>query len=419
MTTDLSKTQRNLPSPISLEAVDITAARFKANPFATFQAWRETRPVAPVKVLGQRAWMITRYDDVLAALKDERLVKDRHNAPAVGKESKKQAAVWMPGFLKPLERNMLDLDAPDHTRLKGLVHQGFTPRLIAQMQNRIHSLAHQLIDQAQAKGKMELIHDFAVQVPLTIISEMLGIPQQDRARFQRWSSVAVSMSTPLDGLLALPSLYQFVNYLRRLIQQRRLEPQDDLISALVQAKSETSSLSEDELIAMVTILLIAGHETTVNLIGTGVLTLLTHPEQLEQLRTRPELMKSAVEELTRFTAPVLLATERYARQDLEIAGTRIPQGELVFAAIGSANRDPSRFENPDVLQLERSNNKHLGFGQGIHYCVGAPLARLEASIAFGVLLERLPMLRLAVQPEALRWNTGLVTRGVKALPVLF
>jgi cytochrome P450 len=275
------------------------------------------------------------------------------------------------------------------------------------------------IDQAQAKGKLELIHDFAVQVPLTIISEMLGIPQQDRAKFQRWSSVAVSMSTPFDGLMAMPSLYQFVKYLRRLIQQRTLEPQDDLISALVQAKSETSSLSEDELIAMVTILLIAGHETTVNLIGTGVLTLLTHPEQLEQLRTRPELMKSAVEELTRFTAPVMLATERYARQDLEIAGTRIPQGELVFAAIGSANRDPSRFENPDVLQLERPNNKHLGFGQGIHYCVGAPLARLEASIAFGVLLERLPKLRLAVQPEALRWNTGLVTRGLRALPVLF
>jgi cytochrome P450 len=147
MTTDLSNTQRNRPSTVPLEAVDITTARFKANPFPTFQEWRETRPVAPVKVLGQRAWIITRYDDVLAALKDEHLVKDRHNAPAVGKEGKKQAAVWMPGFLKPLERNMLDLDAPDHTRLKGLVHQGFTPRLIAQMQNRIHSLSHQLIDQ--------------------------------------------------------------------------------------------------------------------------------------------------------------------------------------------------------------------------------------------------------------------------------
>lgn len=419
MTTDLSKTQRSRPNLISLEAVDIAAARFKANPFPIFQEWRETRPVAPVKVLGQRAWIITRYDDVLAALKDDRLVKDRHNAPAVGKGGKKRAAVWMPGFLKPLERNMLDLDAPDHTRLKGLVHQGFTPRLIGQMQGRIHSLAHELIDQAQAKGKLELIHDFAVQVPLTIICEMLGIPQQDRARFQRWSSVAVSMSTPLDGLLAMPSLYQFVKYLRCLIQQRRLEPQDDLISALVQAKSETSSLSEDELIAMVTILLIAGHETTVNLIGTGVLALLTHPEQLKLLRTQPALMKSAVEELTRFTAPALLATERYAREDLEVAGTHIPQGELVFAAIGSANRDPSRFENPNLLQLERSNNKHLGFGQGIHYCVGAPLARLEASIAFQVLLERLPNLRLAVQTEALRWNTGLVTRGVKALPVLF
>jgi cytochrome P450 PksS len=325
----------------------------------------------------------------------------------------------MPGFLKPLEQNMLDLDGTDHTRLRSLVHQAFTPRLITRMQNRIHSLAHELIDRVKARGEMDLIYDFALQVPMTIISEILGIPERDRPNFHRWSNAAVSISSPLDGLFALPALYQFVRFLGRLIREHQIEPKDDLTSALVQAEAEGSRLSEDELIAMMTILLIAGHETTINLIGNGTLALLEHPEQLQRLRTEPALMKTAVEELTRFTAPVMLATERYARENLEISGVSIPKGELVFAALGSANRDETMFEQPDKLLLDRSSNKHLGFGQGVHYCVGAPLARLEVSTAFQVLLERLPKLRLAVKPEALCWNPALVTRGLKTLPVKF
>ena len=401
---------------VALERVNITTAKFKADPFPIFKRWRDNTSVVPVtvKLLGQRAWIVTRYNDVLEALKDERLVKNKRNA-----REATQKEPWMPAFLKPLERNMLDLDAPDHTRLRSLVHQAFTPRLIGQMQDRVHGLAHELIDRVQKNGQMDLVHDFALQLPMTIISEMLGIDERDRANFHRWSSAAVSISTPLDGLLAMPSLYQFVDFLRRLIRERRLEPRDDLTSALVKAEAEGSSLSEDELIAMVTILLIAGHETTVGLIGNGALALLENPEQLERLRTEPDLMKSAVEELTRFTAPVLMATERYAREDLEIAGVEIPKGELVLAALGSANHDETQFENPESLMLDRQNNKHLGFGQGAHYCVGAPLARLEASIAFQVLLERLPNLRLAVRPETVRWNSGLATRNLKALPVKF
>ena len=401
---------------IRIELINIAAASFKADPFTTFKRWRDTSPVVPVKAFGQRAWIVTRYDDVLAALKDERLVKDKRNARDAGTQHK---VPWMPSFLKPLEQNMLDLDGTDHLRLRSLVHQGFTPRLVATMQNRIHSLAHELIDRVQKKGQMDLIHDFALQVPMTIISEILGVPECDRQNFHRWSSAAVSISTPLDGLIAMPALYQFVGFLRRLIRDHRLNPQDDLTSALVQAEAEGSRLSEDELIAMVTIILIAGHETTVNLIGNGALALLEHSDQFERLKTEPTLMKTAVEELTRFTAPVMLATERYTRENLEIAGVQIPKGELVFAALGSANHDETMFENPESLILERSNNKHLGFGQGAHYCVGAPLARLEASTAFQVLLERLPNLRLAVKPEALRWNPALVTRGLKALPVKF
>ena len=401
---------------VKLEPTNITAASFKADPFTTFKRWRDTKPVVPVKVLGQRAWIVTRYNDVQAALKDERLVKNKRNARDAGTKDK---APWMPGFLKPLEQNMLDLDGTDHTRLRSLVHQAFTPQLIGRMQHRIHSLAHELIDRAEGKGQMDLVYDFALQVPMTIISEILGIPERDRPNFHRWSSAAVSISTPLDGLFAMPALYQFVRFLRRLIREHQIEPKDDLTSALVQAEAEGSRLSEDELIAMVTILLIAGHETTVNLIGNGALALLEDPEQLERLRTEPTLMKTAVEELTRFTAPVMLATERYARENLEIAGVSIPKGELVFAALGSANRDETMFEQPDKLLLDRISNKHLGFGQGVHYCVGAPLARLEVSTAFQVLLERLPNLRLAVKPETLHWNPALVTRGLKALPVKF
>lgn len=401
---------------IALEPIDITSPSFRANPFPTFKRWRDTRPVVPVRAFGERAWIITRYDDVLAALTDERLVKDRRNAQD---SNKKQQGMWIPGFLKPLQRNMLDSDAPDHTRLRSLVHQAFMPRLISHMQARIHRLAHERIDRVQAKGEMDLVHDFALPIPLVVISEMLGVAEPDRAAFHRWSNVMVNVTKPSDGILAIPSLYQLLRFLRRLFREHRLNPQDDLTSALLQAESEGSKLSEDELIGMVALLLSAGHETTVNLIGNGVLALLAHPAELERLRTQPELMKSAVEELVRYTPPVLFATTRYAREDLVIAGTRIPKGESVLAALGSANHDESKFENPETLMLDRQNNKHVGFGSGMHYCLGAPLARLESSIAFQVLFERLPNIRLAVNPENLRWNSNLITRGAKAIPVKF
>ncbi|AFZ19572.1 cytochrome P450 family protein [Allocoleopsis franciscana] len=401
---------------ITLEHVDITSPSFRANPFPTFRRWRDTRPVVPVRAFGERAWIITRYDDVLAALTDERLVKDRRNAQD---PNKKQRGMWTPGFVKPLQRNMIDSDAPDHTRLRSLVHQAFMPRLISQMQTRIHRLAHELIDRVEAKGEMDLVDNFALPIPLVVISEMLGVAEPDRAAFHRWSNVMVNVTKPSNGILAIPSLYQFVRFLRRLFREHRLNPQDDLTSALLQAESEGSQLSEDELIGMVALLLSAGHETTVNLIGNGVLALLTHPAELDRLRTEPELMKSAVEELVRYTPPVLFATTRYAREDIVIAGTCIPKGESVLAALGSANHDESKFENPETLILDRQNNKHLGFGLGMHYCLGAPLARLESSIAFQVLFERLPNIRLAVNPENLRWNSNLITRGAKAIPVKF
>ena len=412
MVNEMTISYRTIP----LESVDITSPSFKADPFPTFKHWRETKPFVPVKTFGERAWIITRYDDVLAALTDERLVKNRQN---VLDPSKRKGAMWVPNFVKPLQNGMIDADVPDHTRLRSLVHQAFMPRLIAQMQARIYRLAHELIDRVQTKGEMDLIRDFALPIPTTVISEMLGVPESDRADFQRWSQVIVSVNKPIDGIKALPSLYRLVRFLRRLFREHILDPQDNLTSALLQAESEGSTLSEDELIGMVALLLSAGHETTVNLIGNGVLALLNNPVELNRLRNKPELMKPAVEELVRYTPPVLFATSRYAREDLAIAGTQIPQGELVLAAIGSANHDPSRFEYPETLMLDRPNNKHLGFGSGIHYCLGAPLARMESSIAFQVLFERLPNLQLAAAPEQLRWNSSLILRGLKSLPVRF
>ncbi|MBW4601921.1 MAG: cytochrome P450 [Calothrix sp. FI2-JRJ7] len=401
---------------IALEQVIVTSPSFRANPFPTFKYWRHNRPVVPVKVFGQRAWLVTRYDSVVTTLTDERFVKNRRNATD-GKKNPPQ--MWLPGFVKPLERNMLDSDDPDHARLRSLVHQAFTPRLIAQMETRIHRLAHELIDKAIAKGEMDLIRDFALPIPMVVISEMLGVAEQDRAAFHRWSNVMVSVTKPIDGIFAIPSLYQLVKFLRRLLSEHRLNPQDDLTSALLQASSEGSKLSEDEVVGMAALLLTAGHETTVNLIGNSVLALLAHPAELERLRTKPELMKSAIEELVRYTSPVLFATERYTREDITIAGTTIPACELVFAVLGSANHDESIFENPETLILDRQNNKHVGFGSGMHYCLGAPLARLESSIAFQVLFERLPNLRLAINPESLRWNSSLIMRGASSIPVKF
>jgi cytochrome P450 len=269
------------------------------------------------------------------------------------------------------------------------------------------------------EGATDLVAGYALPLPATVIAELLGVPAEDHARFHRWSNRLVSVSSGRDMLRALPAALSFVRYLRNLVERRRAGPEDDLITALIRAEEAGDKLSEDELLAMAFLLLVAGHETTVNLIASGMLALLEQPEQTARLRRDPSLVKPAVEELLRYTSPVEMATERYARQDTEIAGRRIAGGGLILAVLGSANRDDRHFEDPDVLDLARDPNRHLAFGRGgVHHCLGAPLARMEGQIALSALLRRFPGARLAMAPESLHWRRGLFLRGLEKLPLV-
>ena len=396
---------------------DLANPQFKANPYPFYARLRAEAPVWRTTLPDKRAaWLVTRYEDVGRVLKDDMFVKDKLNAMDPEQLTK---TPWVPGFLKPLERNMLDLDDPDHARLRALVSKAFTPRLIERLRGRIETLSEELLDVMERKGGAELVGDYALPIPATVIAELLGVPAEDRRKFHRWSGKLVSVSSGRDMLRALPAVLAFTRYLRKIIERRRAEPGDDLLTALVRAEEAGDKPSEDEVLAMAFLLLVAGHETTVNLIASGALALLEHPEQAEALSSDPSLTKPAVEELLRYTSPVELATERYAREDVEIAGTTIPRGELVLAVLGSANHDEWEFDGPDVLNLTRDPNRHLAFGRGgVHHCLGAPLARIEGQIAISALLRRFPDARLAVVPETLRWRRGLFLRGLHMLPLV-
>jgi cytochrome P450 len=404
-------------NPDKVVALDLASPRFKANPYPFYARLRTEAPVWRTTLPDKRAaWLVTRYEDVARVLKDDTFAKDPLNAMDPEQQAK---TPWVPGFLKPLQRNMLDLDDPDHARLRALVSKAFTPRLIERLRGRIEALVEKMLDAMERKGRVELVGDFALPLPATVIAELLGVPAEDQRKFHRWSSSLVSVSSSRDMLRALPAALAFTRYLRKLIERRRVDPRDDLLTALIEAEEAGDKLSEDELLAMAFLLLVAGHETTVNLLSSGTLALLEHPEQAEALRDDPSLAKPAVEELLRYTSPVELATERYGRQDVEIAGETIPRGELVLAVLGSANRDEQHFANPDTLDLVRDPNRHLAFGRGgVHHCLGAPLARMEGQIAIIAFLRRFPDARLTIAPETLRWRRGLFLRGLERLPLV-
>jgi cytochrome P450 PksS len=396
---------------------DIASPAHKADPYPFYARLREKSPVHRVTLAsGQPAWLVARYDDVAAVLKDGRFAKDKRKALTPTQARKEP---WIPPMFRPLERNMLDVDAPDHDRLRALVQKAFTPRLVEGLRPRVQALADGLLDGLRRWPQFDLIRDYALPIPTTVIAEMLGVPEADRHRFHRWSKAIVAADPASAGrLLVIPHVWAFLQLIRRLIRAKRAAPADDLLSALVQAEEAGDRLNEDELVAMAFLLLIAGHETTVNLVGNGVLALLQQTDQLARLRAEPALIKSAVEELLRYASPLETATERYAREDVTVAGVTIPRGEQVFAALASANRDERQFPDPDRLDLGREPNRHLAFGLGPHFCVGAPLARMEGQVAIDALLRRADGVTLGVAPAALRWRRGLVLRGLESLPVV-
>jgi cytochrome P450 len=393
---------------------NLVSRQFKADPFPFYARLRAEQPVCRVDlplIPGLReAWLVTRYDDVVSVLKDPRFAKSREHS---GKKT------WLPAFAKPLERNMLDLDEPDHGRLRTLVHKAFTPAMVDRLAARIQEIADQLLDAAETKSRMDLVRDFALPLPLTVIAELLGIPSEDRTRFHHWSKATIRPPSVFNIVRAIPSMWAFMRYFRQLFRQLRVAPREGLLTALVQVEEAGDRLSEDELLGMGVLLVIAGHETTVNLIASGSLALLEHGDQLKLLRGNPSLIGPAVEELLRFANPLEMATTRFTREDVSIGGTTIPRGALVMAILASANRDEKQFDHPDRLDLTRANNRHVAFGLGTHFCLGAPLARLEGQIAINTLLHRFPNLQLDVPVKSLRWRATPVLRGLESLPVRF
>jgi cytochrome P450 len=388
---------------------------FVADPFPFYRQLRTDGPVRHAVIAGGlEAWLVTRYEDSLAALSDPRLSSDIRDAsdprlmqrlPATERES--------------MMRNMLRSDPPDHTRLRRLVSKAFTARRVAELRPRVQAITDRLLDAIVPTGRADLVADFALPLPVTVISELLGVPLTDRHDFQRWTDdMLLQGARPPDPVKVEAAWRQMRSYVTTLLEAKRARPGDDLLSALITSRDEEHRLDEDELIAMAFLLLVAGYITTVNLIGSGIAALLAHPGQLQMLRGDPELLPGAIEEFLRYDGPVNPGIARFAREDVTIAGVTIPRGAIVLVASAIADRDPARFPDPDRLDITRQDNAHLAFGHGIHYCLGAPLARLEGQIAIATALRRLPGLTLAVPPGELRWRPGPL-RGPEHLPVTF
>lgn len=399
---------RDIKKPINL-----ASNAFHTNKYAYYTWLRENAPVYKGKISVINAYLLSRYDDCVAMLKDSRFVRNRTTLTGGSR-----LPFPVPKSVALIAQNMILEDEPAHRRLRALVHTAFTPRALARLEQRIEQLTHALLDGAQQRGTLDLIQAYALPIPVTVIREMVGVSDEDMPKFR--NSVRV-LTDGMSGWSLFRTLFwdlrQAVSFVRDLIARKRFDPQDDILTALIQAEDKGEQLTEDELVSMVFLLIFAGYETTVHLIANGVVTLLQHPEQLARLRDRPELMASAVEEIVRYNGPVQGTKPGYAAEDVTLHGVTIPKGSAVMPLLGAANHDPAAFPNPAVFDIARAPNKHLGFGQGIHYCLGAPLARMETRIALKNLLERNPSLRLAVKPEELRIQNIPLWHRYERLPV--
>jgi cytochrome P450 len=422
-----------VPIRDTLSLLNLQREDIRANPYPYYEQLRLQDPIHWDEELG--FWVITRYADIAGLYTDERFSRAQGLMRGFDRLSASEQKIAEPVY-HSFAKTVFYADPPYHTHLRGLMNHAFTPRRVERLRPRVQVIVNELLAAASSKAEPDVIRDIAYPLPVMVIAELLGLPPGDRARFKAWSddlfailgTVRAKSVTLMDR--ASQSLQEMTDYVQHLSRKRRADPQDDLLTALLSFTDETEScphpahagrndkqsawLSEDELVANINILLSTGHETTTHLIGNGLLALLQHPEQLERLQAQPALLESAIEEMLRYDSPVQI-TYRSTLEDAHVGGKMIRKGDLVNTILGSANRDPERFSHPDRFDISRNEGRHLGFGVGIHFCIGAPLVRLEAETLFLTLLQRFPQIQLAT--DTLEWQEHPIFRGLKSLPV--
>lgn len=417
--------QSNQSSP-EYGILNVLGGKNVENAFQIFKDNREIGSVVPLpfpmKNSKNQAWAVTQFDEAMKVLKnqeyfcvDPRSI-DKNNSI---KEKLTGNSDSSPSNLF-LSNSLNALDEPDHRRLRTLVTKAFTPRFMESLRPSVQKLADELLDSVEDKKEMDLVKDYANPLPINVISNMIGVPKSDHVKIHEWSEgIANGLGLGIADPKTTENLVDFGSYIKELVKHKRKYPSDDLISQLISIEAEGDRLVEEELISMVQLLIFAGHETTSTLISTGTLMLLDHPDQLEILKADLSLIPSAVEELLRFNGPSTTAGPRYALKDIELGGQKIRKGDMIFPLLKSANRDEKHFINSEELDITRKFRRHLAFGQGVHMCLGAPLARVEGDIAFTTLLKRMPNLHLSIPRENVSWNFKLAAQGLSSLPVSF
>lgn len=392
------------------------ARGFLDDPYAQYRRLQERDPVHRSRLIG--GWVLTRYADIMPVLADTSFLADDRKLPTYDRQRQQLVKAGIVEADEEETATMLRSDPPDHTRLRSLVSKAFTPRAIENLQPRIEAIVNELLDEAEGDGQMEVMRDLAYPLPVIVIAELIGVPAEDRDQLKHWSDEIVR------ALLGVPNMEDMRRsvtasnemnaYIAGIAEERRREPREDLLSALLAAEEQGDKLSMDEVLSTVLLILVAGHETTTNLIGNGLLALLRNPDQLALLRDDPALIQSTVEELLRYDSPVQ-ATARFSAEERQIDGHTAKPWEQIVLLLGAANRDPAQFTNPERLDITRDEGPPLSFSHGIHFCLGAPLARIEGQAALSALVQRYPDLRL--DSERVEWGEGIILRGLKALPV--
>jgi len=407
------------------EILGLLSGRSDENPFPLFKQLRGKSSVIPIPFpIGgpdNQAWIVTKFEDAMNVLKNHTQFSVDPNSINLSNGNNQTLSDTTDQSSSLFLSNSLNaLDEPDHRRLRMLVSKAFTPRYMEGLRPQIQKIADELLDQVQDKGEMDLVKDYAFPLPIRVISDMIGVPNSDNSKIYVWSeAIANGLGLGRHDPEVTENLQAFADYIKLLISEKRKKPSNDLISELILIEEQGDRLSETELISMIQLLIFAGHETTSNLISTGALVLLDNPDQLAMLKADHSLIPSAVEELLRFNGPVTIAGLRYALENLELGGEKIQKGDVILPLVKSANRDEQQFTDSEELDITRKIKHHLAFGQGIHKCLGAPLARIEADIAFTSLLKRMPNLRISIPRENVNWQYKLATQGLTSLPVSF